>query len=172
MARNVGVSAGSIKNWISILRTSGLIFLLQPYYKNVTKRFTKTPKLYFLDTGLASYLAGWTTSEALRYGISSGNFFETFVISEIIKSYRHNLINPSIYFFRDEKDHEIDLLIQKNGTFYPIEINQHSTPSIKDISAFKIFSKIEKVEYGCEICLTPEPQSLSSQANAISIWNI
>lgn len=172
IARNVGISPSTVRNWISVLKTSGIIYLLQPYFKNITKRLTKTPKLYFMDTGLAAYLAGWTTPDALQFGTSAGAFFETFVISEILKSYKHNAENPFFCFFRDEKGHEIDLLIQKDGKYYPIEIKKHATPLFKDISAFKIFSKIEPVECGCEICLTPEPQLLSSNANAISVWDI
>jgi predicted AAA+ superfamily ATPase len=103
IARNVGIAPSTAKNWLSVLKASGIIYLLQPYFKNITKRLTKTPKLYFLDTGLAAYLAGWTTPEALEIGISSGAFFETFVISEILKSYYHNGENPPLCFFRDEK---------------------------------------------------------------------
>lgn len=172
IARNVGVSSATVKNWISVLKASGIIYLLQPYFKNITKRLTKTPKLYFLDTGLAAYLAGWTTAEALQFGTSAGAFFETFVVSEILKSYYHTAENPPVYFFRDEKGNEIDLLIQKDQKFYPIEIKKHATPSVKDISAFKIFSKIETIERGCEICLTPETQLLSKDTTAISVWNI
>ncbi len=172
IARNVGIAPSTAKNWISVLKTSGIIYLLQPYFKNITKRLTKTPKLYFLDTGLAAYLAGWTTAEALQFGTFAGAFFETFVVSEILKSYYHCAENPPVCFFRDEKGNEIDLLIQKNGKYYPIEIKKHATPGLKDISAFKIFSKFEDIEYGCEICLTPEIQPLSANANAISVWNI
>ena len=149
IAKDLGVSQPTVKKWLSVLLSSGNIFFLHPYYKNVTKRLTKTPKMYFLDTGLAAYLAGWTTPESLEAGISSGAFFETFVISEIIKSYWHNGEKPNLYFFRDEKNNEIDLLIFKDGIFYPIEIKKHSTPLGKDISAFSIFGKIEKLGYGC-----------------------
>jgi predicted AAA+ superfamily ATPase len=172
IARNVGISPSAAKNWLSILKTSGVIYLLQPYFRNITKRLTKAPKLYFLDTGLASHLAGWTTSEALETGYSAGAFFETFVISEILKSYYHNGENVSFYFFRDEKGNEIDLLIQKDGQYYPIEIKKHASPNFKDVSAFKIFSKIEPIGYGCEICLTPEIQPLSPNVNAISVWDM
>ncbi len=172
IARNVGVSSATVKNWISVLKASGIIYLLQPYFKNVTKRLTKTPKLYFLDTGLAAYLAGWTTAEALQFGTSAGAFFETFVVSEILKSYYHNAENPPVAFFRDEKGNEIDLLIQQNQSFYPIEIKKHATPMAKDISAFKIFEKLEPITRGCEICLTPEIQPLSANVNAISVWEI
>ncbi|GHT94903.1 ATPase [Alphaproteobacteria bacterium] len=172
IARNVGIAPSTAKNWLSVLKTSGIIYLLQPYFKNITKRLTKTPKLYFLDTGLAAYLAGWTTPEALEIGISSGAFFETFVISEILKSYYHNGENPSLCFFRDEKGNEIDILIQKDGNYYPIEIKKHATPNFKDVAAFKIFAKLESLGYGCEICLTTEIQPLLQNANAISVWDM
>jgi predicted AAA+ superfamily ATPase len=172
IARNVGLSPSTAKNWLSVLETSGIIYLLRPYFKNITKRLIKRPKLYFLDTGLASYLAGWTTSEALEVGNSAGAFFETLVVSEILKSYYHTGEKASFYFFRDEKGNEIDLLIQKDDVYYPIEIKKHATPSFKDIAVFKIFGKLESLAYGCEICLTPEVQSLSPEANAISVWGM
>jgi predicted AAA+ superfamily ATPase len=77
--------------------------LLQPYFRNITKRLTKHPKLYFTDTGLAAYLAGWTTPKSLETGVSSGAFFETFVIIEIVKSYYHNGKNPQLYFYKDSE---------------------------------------------------------------------
>ncbi|MDR1366146.1 MAG: ATP-binding protein [Holosporales bacterium] len=172
ISRNVGISSSTVKNWLSVLKTSGIIYLLRPYFKNITKRIIKRPKLYFLDTGLAAYLAGWTTSEALEEGSSAGAFFETFVISEILKSYYHTGEKAYFYFFRDEKGNEVDLLIQKDGMYYPIEIKKHATPSLKDIAAFKIFAKLESLGYGCEICLTPDIQPLSPNANAISMWNL
>lgn len=172
IARNVNISPTAARNWLSVLKTSGLVYLLQPYFKNITKRLVKTPKLYFTDTGLAAHLAGWTTPEALEAGISAGAFFETFVVSEILKSYCHNGETPQLSFFRDEKGKEIDLLIFQNGKYYPIEIKKHATPTMNDISAFKIFNKIEETGPGNEICLTSQIQPLATDVNAISIWNI
>ncbi|GHT10589.1 ATPase [Bacteroidia bacterium] len=172
IARNVGVSPTTARSWLSVLKTSGIVYLLQPYFKNITKRLTKTPKLYFLDTGLAAHLAGWTTPEALATGVSAGAFFETFVIAEILKSYWHNGETPQIYFFRDEKGNEIDLLIYRDGRYYPIEIKKHATPYFTDISAFKIFNKIEETVAGCEICLTSKVQPLAPNVMAMSVWNI
>jgi predicted AAA+ superfamily ATPase len=172
IARNVGIAPSTAKSWLSTLNASGLIYLLRPYFRNTTKRLTKRPKLYFMDTGLASYLAGWTTPESLEVGASAGCFFETFCISEIIKSWQHNDLNPDLYFFRDEKRHEIDLLIHQDGLFYPIEIKKHGTPSLQDIGAFKIFGNLEKLGYGCEICLTGKIQPLGREVQAISIWDI
>jgi predicted AAA+ superfamily ATPase len=172
IARNVGISPHTAKSWLSVLQTSGLVYLLQPYFKNITKRLTKTPKLYFMDTGLASYLAGWTTPEALELGTSAGSFFETFVITEIIKSYYHNGVKPNLYYYRDNKQNEIDLLIYQDNQFYPIEIKKTATPNEADIKTFKIFAQLEKVAFGSLICLTNKPQALNPTVNAISIWDI
>lgn len=174
IAKDVGIAPNTVKHWVSVLRTSGLVYLLHPFSKNVTKRLTKTPKMYFLDTGLAAHLAGWTTPESLETGVSAGAFFETFVIGEILKSYWHNGENPEVFFYRDSDRKEIDLLIYQDNTYYPIEIKKHATPNLNDISAFSTFGKIPDVRlgFGCEICLTPEIQALSPAANAISIWNI
>ena len=174
IAKDVGIAPNTVKHWLSILKTSGLIFLLHPFSRNVTKRLTKTPKIYFLDTGLAAHLAGWTTPESLEAGVSSGAFFETFVIGEILKSYWHNGENPEVYFYRDSDGKEIDLLIYQNNKYYPIEIKKHSTPKLSDITAFSTFGKISGINlgYGCEICLTPDLQPLSPTATAMSIWDM
>jgi len=172
MSRDVGIDPKTADKWLSVLKTSGLVYLLQPYFKNITKRLTKHPKMYFMDTGLAAYLAGWTTPKSLETGASAGAFFETFVITEILKSYFHNGKNPQISFFRDSDQNEIDLLIYQDGKHYPIEIKKHGTPTSNDIRAFAIFAKNESLGFGCEICLTPELQPLSPDVLAISIWDI
>ena len=174
ISKDVGVAPNTAKNWLSILRTSGLVFLLHPFSGNVTKRLTKTPKLYFLDTGLAAHLAGWTTPESLETGASSGAFFETFVIGEILKSYWHNGESPEVFFYRDSDGKEIDLLMYRDNTYFPIEIKKHATPKLADIAAFTTFSKISGINlgYGCEICLTPDLQPLSPTTTAMSIWHI
>ena len=172
IARDVGIDPKTAEKWLSVLKTSGLVYLLQPYYRNITKRLTKHPKLYFMDTGLAAHLAGWTTSKSLETGASSGAFFETFVITEILKSYYHNGKNPKVYFYKDSEKNEIDLLIYQDGLFYPIEIKKHATPGSDDIKAFKIFAKNETLGFGCEICLTSNLQPLSPNVTAISVWDI
>ncbi|MDR0646492.1 MAG: ATP-binding protein [Elusimicrobiota bacterium] len=172
IAKDSDISPNTAKQWLSILQASGLVYLLRPYFKNTTKRLIKSPKLYFMDTGLAAYLSGWTTPQSLETGASAGAFFETFVISEVIKSYKHNALMPDIYYFRDNNGNEIDLLIHQDGKFYPIEIKKTATPMPADISAFKILGKFENLGQGALICLTEKVQPLSASANAISIWNI
>jgi predicted AAA+ superfamily ATPase len=107
-----------------------------------------------------------------RNGNFCRRFFETFVISEIIKSYHHNLKSPNLYYFRDSDGNEIDLLIQQDGKYYPIEIKKTSTPMPNDTSAFKTFAKLETLGEGSLICMTDKFSPLTSTINAISIWNI
>ncbi|MGI6649279.1 MAG: ATP-binding protein [Bacillota bacterium] len=156
VARDVGVSQPTADRWLSILRASNIVYLLQPYYTNITKRAIKTPKLYFLDTGLAAYLTRWNTPEVIRHGAMAGAFFETFVIGEIIKSYYNSgIIDPPLFFYRDKEQNEIDLLIYQDGTLYPIEIKKHADPKREDTSAFSVLDKLGTVKRGpgAVICL-------------------
>ena len=148
IAREIGVSQPTIERWLSVLKVSNLIYLLQPYYNNITKRAIKTPKVYFLDTGLAAYLTRWNSAEVLQHGAMAGAFFETFVIAEIIKSYTNAGFEPSIYFYRDKEQNEIDLIIFQDGTLYPIEIKKHADPKREGISAFNIINSIAEVKRG------------------------
>lgn len=173
IARNVDIAPNTAKSWLSILEASGVIYLLQPYFNNISKRITKKPKLYFTDTGLCAYLTEWNTPETLEAGAMSGAFFETFVIMEILKSYYHNGEYPSFYYYRDNTSTKIDLLISANDTLYPIEIKKTSNPSKDMIKNFRILEKTnQKMGYGCLICLTDKARPLSENANAISLWDI
>ena len=142
ISNTVGISVITCKRWISILETSGLIILLQPYMANMSKRIIKAPKLYFMDTGLCSYLCKWPNAEMLQNGVMSGAFFETYVISEIVKSYYNAGINPKeyLYYYRDIDKKEIDLLIEENGNIYPVEIKKNSSPN-KPTKNFNVLSK-------------------------------
>jgi predicted AAA+ superfamily ATPase len=170
LAKDVGIANGTAKQWLSVLETAGLVYLLRPYYRNITKRLIKRPKLYFLDTGLAAYLAGWTTAQALEAGVSGGAFFETFVVSEILKSWHHNDNRGDFYYFRDEKQHEIDLLIHQDGRFFPIEIKKHASPQLKDVRNFRIFGELEPIGPGCEICLCKDIEPLDKDIIAMPVW--
>ena len=137
IAKDIGVSAPTIKKWISILQKSNIIYLLQPFSQNINKRILKTPKVYFTDTGLAAYLCRWLTPETLRNGAMAGAIYETYVVSEIIKSYYNAGKQPNIYYFRDTNGAEVDLIIYQDGMLYPIEIKKTSSPNLKDIKHFK-----------------------------------
>ncbi|MGN0177868.1 MAG: ATP-binding protein, partial [Monoglobaceae bacterium] len=143
LARDVGISQPTAERWLSILTASNIVYLLRPYSNNITKRIVKTPKLYFADTGLAAYLTKWNTPEVMKNGAMSGAFFENFVISEILKSYYNaGIIDPPLYFYRDKDMNEIDLLIENNGTLYPLEMKKHSDPKKRDMCAFGLLDNI------------------------------
>lgn len=166
MARDVGISEPTAQRWLSVLVASSLVYLLQPYSNNITKRAVKTPKLYFLDTGLAAYLTRWNTPDVLKSGAMAGAFFETFVVTEIIKSYyNQGYIDLPFYFYRDKDMKEIDLLIEENGTLYPLEIKRHATPQASDVSAFHILDRIPEVKRGTGgvICLYDRLASIKGE---------
>ncbi len=149
LARDVGISQPTAERWMSILVASNIVYLLQPYSNNITKRAIKTPKLYFLDTGLAAYLTKWNTPEVLKNGAMSGAFFESFVISEIIKSYYNKgILEPPIYFYRDKDMNEIDLVIEDGGTLYPVEMKKHADPLKRDVQVFSVLDKIPGIQRG------------------------
>ena len=170
LANNVGVSQPTIKSWLSILQASGLVYILRPYYNNVGNRFIKTPKVYFMDTGLACYLTGWKTPEVLESGAMSGNMFETYVVSEIIKSYWHNGKQPDIYHYRDKDKREIDVLLHENGTLYPIEIKKKSNPYKGDIKAFNVIETLkQKRGSGAVVCMALTHLPLTDDVNIIPV---
>lgn len=149
LARDVGISQPTAERWLSILVASNIVYLLQPYSNNITKRAIKTPKLYFLDTGLAAYLTKWNTPEVLKSGAMAGAFFESFVVSEIIKSYYNKgVLEPPLYFYRDRDMNEIDLLIEENGTMHPIEMKKHADPQKRDVQAFSVLDRMPGIERG------------------------
>lgn len=126
IANTVGIDARTVKAWISILEASGIILILQPYASNMAKRIIKRPKLYFLDTGLCAFLCGWSDSNILEASPMAGAFFETYVVSEIIKSIRNagKRIEYTLYYYRDRDQKEVDLIYVKDQTLYPIEIKK------------------------------------------------
>ena len=172
MARDVGISQPTAERWLSILVASNIVYPLKPYSNNITKRAVKTPKLYFLDTGLAAYLTRWNTPDVLKNGAMAGAFFESFVISEIIKSYYNKgIVEPPLYFYRDKDRNEIDLVIEENGTLYPLEMKKHADPQKKDMDAFDLLDKIPGTKRGPSgvICLYDRLITLKGDDRVIPI---
>lgn len=161
MAKETGISIPTAKQWLGILEKMGIVYLLQPAAFNGVKYVVKTPKLYFTDTGLAAYLLRWNTADALELGAMSAEFFETWVIGEVYKSFAGSGIKPSLYYYRNFNGKEVELLILHNGVLYPCVISK----SAQVQKMYKRFNIIEAAFGGCTevktaagsvICLVPE----------------
>ena len=171
IANEVGISQHIAKNWLDLLIRSDIIYLLPPYFRNINKRILKTPKVYFSDTGLCSYLTDWETPQTLESGAMSGAIFETFVVNEIIKSYKNAGREPNIYYYRDKDKREIDVIIERNGKLYPIEIKKTANP---DKSMAKNFSVIpdDRLGEGAVVCLVKDDLPLTENVNMIPVGYI
>ena len=154
LARDADISVNTAKLWLSILQSSGIVFLLEPYFNNLTKRLIKSPKLYFLDTGLACHLTGWTSSETLEAGSMSGAFFETWIVGQILKSFVHNGVAPMMYFYRDKDGREVDVVVERDGKIYPVEIKKTANPKKADAANFTALDRLGVERgMGAIICL-------------------
>ena len=173
LGRDAGIDNKTTKSWLSVLETSGLVYLLQPWYSNINKRIVKTPKVYFLDTGLASYLTKWTDSKSLQAGAMSGHILETWIFTELLKSYWHAGEEAHFYYYRDMDQKEIDLLIETAEKFYPVEFKKTSTPSKNNINHFSLIGKLGKaVGPGALICFSESDIPLSKTVRAIPVTYI
>ena len=149
----------TVRAWLSVMESSGLIYLLEPYYNNLNKRMIKTPKLYFLDTGLACWLLGWNTPEQLVNGAMWGHIFESFVFAEVLKSYYNDgIVKPPLYYYRDTNKNEIDLLVENGDVLHPIEIKTTSDPTKSMVKAFHCLDSIpvKKAGMGAVVCFAKE----------------
>ena len=166
IAEICGKDVKTVRAWLSVLESSGLVYLLEPYYNNFSKRLVKTPKLYFLDTGLACWLLGWNTPEQLINGAMWGHIFESFVFSEVLKSYYNDgIVKPSLYYYRDMDKNEIDILIEDGEMLYPLEIKTTSDPVKSMVKAFRCLDKIpgKKTGTGALVCLAKERLPLTDR---------
>ena len=170
LARDVDVDNKTAKAWLSVLESSGLVLLLQPWHTNLTKRLVKTPKLYFLDTGLAAYLTKWPDAASLEAGSMSGAMLETWVVSEVVKSYWHNGLQGNFYFYRDTDQQEVDLLIESGDTLYPVEIKKTASPSQNARRQFAVLDKLGKIiGPGAVLCLVERDIPLSQSVTAVPV---
>jgi hypothetical protein len=173
MARDAGISPPTAKQWLSILVSSGIVCLVEPYFNNVLKRTIKAPKLYVLDTGLCAYLTKWTTPETLEAGAMSGAFFETWVVAEILKSYLNAGKRPPLYYYRDRDKREIDLVLNVDDRLYPVEIKLSSNPGRQSVRSFKALADSGlSVGPGSVICLTNDLLPVDRQNWYVPAWLI
>ena len=159
VAEICGKDVKTTRAWLSVLESSGLVYLLEPYYNNINKRLIKSPKLYFLDTGFACWLLGWNTPEQLVNGAMWGHIFESFVFGEVLKSYYNDgIVKPPLYYYRDKDKNEIDLMISEGDTLYPVEIKTTSDPVKSMVNAFRCIENIpgKRTGTGAIVCLAKE----------------
>lgn len=173
LAKDVGISSPTAKNWLSLLVTTGLVVLVEPYFNNTLKRIVKAPNMYFMDTGLCAYLTRWTSSESLEVSAMSGAFFETFVVSEIIKSYLNAGKRPPLFYYRDSDQKEIDLIIENDGNLQPIEIKKTANPKRNAGRHFSVLNKVDKKHTeGSIICMCEDLTPLTNDIWAVPVWLI
>ncbi|MBR2682905.1 MAG: ATP-binding protein [Atopobiaceae bacterium] len=175
IAGDIGVDYKTVQDWTSILQASGIIRIIQPFWPNVGKRLTKTPKVFFMDTGLVCYLTRWTTPDVLRNGAAAGQVFETFVVSEVLKSYMNAGANVrDVWFYRDSRKREIDLVIQEGHVLHPVEIKKGVQIGTEAIKSFSCLEKMPgyEVGFGHVICQTEEPYFISRDVQAVPVWAI
>lgn len=181
IARDAGISAPTAKQWLSILVSSHIVSLVQPYYHNILKRVTKMPVLHFLDMGLCAYLLKWTSPEVLEKGAMGGPFFESYVYSEIYKSYANLGKIPPLYYYRDKDQREIDIILVQDGTIHPIEVKKAVSPGKDALRHFAVLKPLATeatgahqmvIGLGAVICMAPDTLPLDRQTWMVPAWSI
>jgi hypothetical protein len=158
------ISQPTAKEWLRVLESLGIVYLLYPYANNALKRLAKTPKLYFCDTGLAAFLSMWPTRETIMNGAASGRFFENFVVTEILRNYAYSREKVNMTYFRDSNTKEIDLLIERNAVIHPLEIKKAATPNNREIKKFSILEKAAAMQGdGGIICMCEDVIPIDSR---------
>ncbi len=172
IAKDIGIDPETVTKWTGILTNTYVVFLLQPHMNNNVGRIIKRPKIYFMDTGLACYLTGYVSSETLQRSAYSGQIFETYIISEIIKSYTNNGRDPRkhLYYYRDNNGKEIDLLVINENDIYPVEIKKNANTGKDAIKHFNIVDRFEmNSPNGIVICLTKNIHAIDEKNYMIPI---
>lgn len=172
IGKDIGIDNKTVDEWMSILKNTFLVYLLQPYTNNALGRVIKRPKIYFMDTGLACFLAGYLDARTLERSAYSGQIFKTYVVSEIIKSYHNNSRDPRLhlYYYRDNNQKEIDLLILDENNIYPVEIKKGAAPGKEAIKNFNIVEKFEmNSPNGIVLCLTKDIHALDDKNYMVPI---
>lgn len=141
IADDAEIDQTTAKNWLHVLEALGIIFLLEPYSNNVLKRTVSTPKLYFYDSGMVCYLTRWSSPETAMEGAMSGALLENYTVAEIIKTYQNAGQEPFLYYYRDKDAREIDLILERDGKLFPIEIKKMASPPKKLTKVFDLIDK-------------------------------
>jgi uncharacterized protein len=177
LARDVGVAPNTARSWISVLVASGLVYLLEPYHRNVGKRLVKSPKIYFLDSGLACHLVGIDSRATLLASPLAGAFWETFVVGQVIRHFQTARSRPSLWFWRTSSGEEVDIVLERGGRFIVVECKLTETPrpdATKGIGAFAAQYGMRSVERAYLACRTPHRHSIDGDpsAEAVSVLEL
>lgn len=165
-----GVSGTTAKEWLKVLQSMGIVYLLEPFFSNELKRMVKTPKLYFCDTGLCAYLSSWTSRGTLMNGAAAGHFLENYVVTEMIKNASYGEREMNLNFYRDKNQKEIDLIVEIDGVLHPFEIKRSASPERKAIKAFGVLEKSDKeVGAGGIICMAETPFPIDANNSLIPV---
>jgi len=152
-----GISQPTSKEWVAILEGLGILYLLKPYFNNTLKRLSKTPKLYFCDTGLCAHLSMWLTKETLMNGAASGHFYENHVVMELVKNYAYSKTKVNLSYYRDSNAKEIDMMVEESNRFHPLEIRKSANPDYREIKKFGVLDKTQLQRgFGGIICMCEE----------------
>ena len=172
IAEDADIDVSTAKNWINILQTLGIVFLLHPYSNNVLKRTIKSPKLYFYDTGLVCYLTKWSSPQVVQSGAMCGALLENFAVSEIVKGYQNAGLEPFVYFYRDRDAKEIDVLLEGDGKLCPLEIKKTAAPDRRLTRVFEVIDKACGRGPGAILCLAERLGAMDRENLVVPIWMI
>lgn len=185
LARIADIDEKTAKTWLSLLVSSYIVKVVEPYANNLLKRLSKQPIMHFLDTGLAAYLTGWTSPRALETGAMSGQVFESYVFGEVYKSFLNAGRRAPLHFFRNNDKKEIDLLMESDGTLYPIEVKKTASPSKKDARNLGVLDPVASddvpaalsslkrtIGMGAIICMAQDTFPVSERAWAFPVWAV
>lgn len=167
------IAQPTAREWLRLLQGLGIVYLLQPYANNELKRLTKTPKLYFCDTGLCAYLSMWLTRDTLMNGAASGHYFENYVVVELLKNYAYAKSKANLTYYRDSNAKEIDVFVEENNKIHPLEIKKSANPDRREVKKYEVLDKVA-IERGnggivcmCESVIPIDPKNCFIPCNLI-----
>ncbi|MCD7888445.1 MAG: ATP-binding protein [Oscillospiraceae bacterium] len=168
LAEAADISPSTAKQWLSVLEGLHIVYLLEPYSNNALKRLSKTPKLYFCDTGLCTYLSMWLTPDTLRNGAASGHFYENYVVMELVRNYAYAKSKANITYYRDSNLKEIDVFVEENNVIHPLEIKKSASPDRREVKKYDVLDRASLNRgAGGIICMYEEPMPIDENNSFI-----
>ncbi|MBP5609790.1 MAG: ATP-binding protein [Clostridia bacterium] len=164
LAEAADISEPTAKSWLGVLRGLNVVYLLEPYANNELKRLSKTPKLYFCDTGLCAFLSRWLTAETLGNGAAAGAYYENYVVMELVKNYAYAQNKANLTYFRDSNTKEIDVFVEQNDTIHPLEIKRSAAPDRREVKKYDVIDKAGLLRgNGGIVCMCEQPMPIDAR---------